>query len=207
MQRFDVVIALEGIREARVKWHEANMKFHADVETLMSRLLNEAAVNFMSAEEVAKASGITVKRIRQAMRDRGLNPKSGKRLLSKQAAEALANNSALMGIEPHEMDLMSPLAYLPMGEKMKRELQDKTVSQVHEVSGNPEPIIEFLPALREFVPPHADNFDTCVVCGDGECGGACEGALYVVRQVMEALDSEDDRPWFRDYLDMPESGL
>lgn len=136
MQKFDVVIALEGVAEAKAAVAKGVTKANSDIAYVMSRLIHEAARNFMSAEEVAKASGFTVKRVRQMMRDAGLDPKKGKRLLSKTAAEALANNAALMGIEPHEMDLMSPLAYLPMGEKMKRELQDKTVSQVHEVSGN-----------------------------------------------------------------------
>jgi len=133
MQKFDVQIALEGIREARSKWAAAQSKFNADVEVLLMRLLNEAAVNFMSAEEVAKASGLTVKRVRILMRKHGLNPKVGKRLLAQRAAETLAENAALLGIDPHEMDLMSPLAYLPMGQEMRKFLETKTVSQVHEL--------------------------------------------------------------------------
>lgn len=130
MRKFDVQIALEGIAEARERWDSANKKFKADVEYLMTRLLNEAAVNHMSAEEIAKASGLTVKRVRALMRKMTLDPKKGKRLLAKQAAETLAENAALLGIEPHEMDLMSPLAYLPMGEEMRRKYQNQTVSQV-----------------------------------------------------------------------------
>lgn len=133
MKKFDVQIALEGIHEARSKWGAAQAKFNADVEYVMARLLNEAAVNFMSAEEVAKASGLTVKRVRLMMRKHGLDPRKGKRLLAQHAAEALAENAALLGIEPHEMDLMSPLAYLPMGQEMRKFLETKTVSQVHEL--------------------------------------------------------------------------
>jgi hypothetical protein len=133
MQKFDVQIALEGVAEARTKWLAAKAKFDSDVEYILLRLIREAAHNYMSAEEFAKYSGLSVKRVRVLMRAAGLDPKMGKRLLSKKAAEALAENSALLGIEPHQMDLMSPLAYLPMGEEMRRALQDKTVSQVTEL--------------------------------------------------------------------------
>lgn len=65
-----------------------------------------------------------------------------------------------------------------------------------------EPIIAFIPAIRQFVPATAEagDLDTCIVCGDGECGGDCPDALYVVRQVMEAFDSADDRQWWADYF-------
>ena len=119
MRMFDVQIALEGIAEARTKWDRAFRKFNADVEYLMARLLNEAAVNHMSVEQVAKASGLPAKRVRALMRDHGLNPKQGKRLLANHAATALTENAALLGIEPHEMDLTSPLAYLPMGSDLR----------------------------------------------------------------------------------------
>jgi hypothetical protein len=133
MKKFDVLIALEKIRDAKGEWAKAITDFNADIEMMMRRLLREAAVNYMSADEVAKASGFTVKRVRILMRSAGLDPKRGKRLLSKIAADTLADNAALMGIEPHEMDLMSPLAYLPMGKQMRRELEERSVSQVTEL--------------------------------------------------------------------------
>lgn len=137
MKKIDVLTQLEKINDAHKRWSAARLEFLTASNHMMARLLHEAAANFMSAEEVAKASGFTIKNVRNQMRNAGLNPKDGKRLLSKKAAEALANNSALLGIEPREMDLMSPLAYLPMGEQMKRELRASAVSQVTEVSGNP----------------------------------------------------------------------
>jgi len=136
MKKADIIEALVKVRVAKAQWAVAQTKFNSDVEAIMTRLLHEAAVARMSDTEVANASGFTVKRIRMIMRVIGLNPRDGKNLLSAKAAEALANNATLLGIEPSEMDLMSPLAYLPMGEQMKRELQEKTVSQVTEVSGN-----------------------------------------------------------------------
>lgn len=133
MLKFHVVSALENLRDAKAEWAKAVTKFNADVEFMMRRLLHEAAHNYMSAEEVARASGMTTKRIRDLMRKNGLNPRDGKTLLAKHAAEALHENSALLGIEPHEMDLMSPLAYLPMGKALREELQNQTISQVHEI--------------------------------------------------------------------------
>jgi hypothetical protein len=132
VRKFDVQIALEGIAEAKSTWAQAKAKFDADVEYMMGRLLHEAARNYMSDREVAKHSGSTVKRVRDLMRSCGLNPRDGKTLLSQKAATALSENAALLGVEPHEMDLMSPLAYLPMGSVMKRELQERSVSQVTE---------------------------------------------------------------------------
>lgn len=130
MKRLDVIGHLERVREAKREWTIARISFDTDVNAMMRRLLHEAAANYMSPEDVAKASGFTTKRVRQMMRDIGLNPRDGKTLLSNKAAEALANNAALLGIEPRDMDLMSPLAYLPMGSVMKRALADAAVSKV-----------------------------------------------------------------------------
>lgn len=121
MKMYGVQIALEAIHEARDKWDTAHRKFNSDVSYLMARLINEAAVNHMSVEQVAKASGLTAKRVRTMMRAHGLDPKKGKQLLANHAAQTLADNAALMGVEPHEMDLMSPLAYLPMGSELRKQ--------------------------------------------------------------------------------------
>lgn len=70
----------------------------------------------------------------------------------------------------------------------------------------PEPLLEFLPSIRTFQPVNSssEDFEACTVCHDPECSGACPWAVYVVRQVMEALDGEDDRVWWRDYFDLPQ---
>lgn len=140
MKKIEVLAYLGKVARAKSEGAAEINSFYADMNTIMHRLLHEAARNYMSPEEVAKASGFTTKRVRQMMRDVGLNPRDGKNLLQRKAAEALANNAALLGIEPSEMDLMSPLAYLPMGSEMKRELQDATISKVEEseISGNDE---------------------------------------------------------------------
>lgn len=154
MKRIDVEHALNAVQVAERTWLEARAEFNTGLTYTMHRLLHEAAHNFMSVEDIAKISGWSLKRVRTTMRSIGLDPRDGVRLLSRKAAEALANNTALMGIEPSEMDLTSPLAYLPMGDKMKRELQAKTVSQVDEipeVSGN-EDLRRLLADLRNEYP-------------------------------------------------------
>lgn len=130
---FDVQIALEGLADARREWSRAMRAFNADSERVLIRLLHEAAANYMSAEQVAKFSGLSPKRIRTLMRDNGLNPRDGKRVLAKHAAEALQSNAELLGIAPHQMDLMSPLAYLPAGSLLRQQITDKTVSGVTEL--------------------------------------------------------------------------
>ena len=124
MNKTAVVISLAAIREARAKWVAAHAGFNTDVDKIMKRLLNEAAVNMMNADEVARLSGLTVKRVRIMMRANNLNPRNGKRLLARTASETLAANAELMGIEPREMDLMSPLAYLPMGSHLREFLRN-----------------------------------------------------------------------------------
>lgn len=155
MQKFDVQFALEGVAEARAAWAKAKRKFDADVNTVMRRLLHEAAANYMSVEEVARPSGYNTTQIRSMMRINGMDPRDGKTLLAKHAADALASNAELLGIEPHEMDLMSPLAYLPAGEKLRRELQDRTVSQVHDL---PEDLTTEVERLQRLVTYYEDKY-------------------------------------------------
>lgn len=122
MKRPEIAAHMKRVREARAEWDLAMARFAADEEMLMGRLIREAAVEKMSAEQIADASGYSVRRVRALMRSMGLDPKRGVRLLSKLAAEALHENAALLGIEPDEIDLMSPLAYLPMGEALKNQI-------------------------------------------------------------------------------------
>lgn len=123
LAKFEVQLALEAVADARKTWGVATAKFNSDVDLLFARLLNEAAVNKMSVNEVGKAAGMTTVKVRALMRRHGLNPKTGRNLLAAQAAETLAENSALLGVEPHEFDLMSPLAYLPMGSDLRKFLE------------------------------------------------------------------------------------
>ena len=148
MKKDEVLANLGFVKTAKEQHALDEAKFQSDVWAVMRRLLHEAAANHMSVEMVAKSSGHTVKRIRQMMRDVGLNPASGRNLLSAKAAEALATNADLLGIEPSEMDLMSPLAYLPMGEQLRRRLQDSTVSRVTDVDEDYESTAEAIHDLH-----------------------------------------------------------
>lgn len=135
MQKFIVQLMLEHVREVREQASRANRDYNEGMNKVLASLLHHAALNFMSSHEVGKALGMSPSRVRTLMKANGLNPTSGKRLLSEQAAKALAENAELMGIEPSQMDLMSPLAYLPMGEQLRKQfLETEAVAQgVHEV--------------------------------------------------------------------------
>lgn len=137
MHKFEVELALDAVAKARAEWAAANLKFRSNVDFVMTRLIYEAAVNRMSAQQVSKHAGLSVSQVRHLMRKNGLFEKTGKMLLSEQAAAALASNAALMGVEPHEMDLTSPLAYLPMGSELRKKFLETQISQVTEVDTPP----------------------------------------------------------------------
>lgn len=133
MQKFDVQMALEKVAEARHAWGAASGRFNEDVQYVMGRLLHEAAANRMSVEDVAHYSGLAKARVRTMMKHHGLDPYSSKSLLQDKAAKALAKNAELLGISVHEMDLMSPLAYLPMGSELRKFLETKPQRGVKEL--------------------------------------------------------------------------
>ncbi len=131
----EIETALTAVNKARSAWDTARAKFESDVQYMMSRLINEAVAQYMSAEDIARYSGFTTKRVRLFMRIQRLDPTRGKRTLAKTAADTLRTNALIMGVEPKDMDLTSPLAYLPMGKKMREEfLETEAVRQgVHEM--------------------------------------------------------------------------
>lgn len=129
MHKPEIENYLRDIREANKVWAEAVKNHRLEIDRLMSRLIHEAAAHRMSVDEVAELSGWTTKHVREKMRLLSLNPRTAKHLLSATAAKALRENAALMGIDPSEIDLTSPLAYLPMGEVLRQELIERGVSQ------------------------------------------------------------------------------
>ena len=123
MDRFGVQLGLEKVAQDREAWAQARKVFDANVETVMSRLIYEAVANMMSVEQIASASGLTPRQVRALMRSSGLNLRQGRKALAHSAAVALEENSALLGIDPLQMDLTSPLAYLPMGKELRTFLE------------------------------------------------------------------------------------
>lgn len=136
MQKFEIDLNLEHVAEQRKLWNDAAREFGDRVDKAMKRLIHEAAAARMSHVEVAKKSGFTTAQIKARMKTMGLNPTTGRALLSKQAAAVLASNAEILGIQPHEIDLMSPLAYLPAGSLLKE--QDKTVKDLPDEKVFPE---------------------------------------------------------------------
>lgn len=139
MEKFVVQLNLEHVRDARAKFNEAAKQFGADVDEAMKRLIHESAAQMMSAQEVAKHSGFSTAQIKARMKALDLNPTKGKRLLSKHAAAVLASNAELMGVKPTEIDLMSPLAYLPAG-NVSAFLETQVRPDIDESLAEDEPI-------------------------------------------------------------------
>lgn len=127
MNKQEVLDALDRIHDDRTRWSQAQAEYQASLDRVMARLLHEAAANRMSEQDVAKATGFTLKQIRARMKAAGLNHRDGRTLLAGTAARALAENAALLGIEPRDMDLSSPLAYLPMGGELRADLASTAV--------------------------------------------------------------------------------
>lgn len=141
MKMLDVQIALEDLRLAREKWGKARTEFFSGYEWTLTRLIHQAMLNYMGVAQIATALGVSQSSVRKKMREIGLDPKSGKRALNASASQALLENSAIMGIEPGEMDLTSPLAYLPMGEQMRKTYQALTLSKVTDLVEDNESIL------------------------------------------------------------------
>lgn len=141
MKKFEIEINLQHMKEAKEKAVAANREFLSRVDTALVRLIHEAAAQRMSAQQVAKLSGFTTAQIKARMKAMGLNPTTGRALLSKQAAAVLESNAEIMGIQPHEIDLMSPLAYLPAGSLLKEQVSSVTDLEEPAVSGNDEAAI------------------------------------------------------------------
>lgn len=139
MQKFEIQLNLEHIEQARKAYNTASREFGERVDKAMKRLIHEAAAQRMSITEVGKLSGFTSAQVKARMKAMNLNPTTGKTLLSKQAADVLASNAEIMGIEPSEIDLMSPLAYLPAGSLLKDKAQSKGVTDLDEAEARAFP--------------------------------------------------------------------
>lgn len=171
MEKFGVQLELEALAKVIKEWAAAIKQHQSDVDTVMSRLLHEAAANRMSPEQVARSLGSTPTRVRALMRRHGLNPKMGKNLLERTAAQALHENAALLGIEPREMDLLSPLAYLPMGEAMRER-----------VSGNRPETMEM--AYHDLhLRANVELRTACAVCGKEPVPALVHGINYVDHEI------------------------
>lgn len=123
MNREELKAAFARTDAAAREWEVAIARFQSEIQRVRIALITEAVANRMSASQVAEISDMAVRQVRSVMRAAGLDPKWGQRLLAKQAASALVDNANLLGIDPQDMDLTSPLAYLPMGQELRALLE------------------------------------------------------------------------------------
>lgn len=133
MKLYEIQMTMERIRDARHEWAVKHREVNTVAARSMKRLLHEAIAQRMSVEDVSKHSGYTKPRIRQMMRNMGMEPKWSKTMLAKTAAEALHSNAELLGIDPVDMDLLSPLAYLPAGSQLQTAVRSEATRGVTEV--------------------------------------------------------------------------
>lgn len=166
MNKTETEHALAKVREARQQWGKAQTQYRETEEYVLIRLLHEAAINRMSVADVAEASGLTTKRVRTLAKTANLISRgTTTHLLVKTAAAALHSNAEMLEIDPRDMDLTSPLAYLPMGERLKDELREARISRVTELE---EPVASGLWCQEcEFFEEHEFQSDGgfCVGCG------------------------------------------
>lgn len=119
MNRRETEEALSRVAELRSDAQRRINEFSTAYNTAFGRLLHEAAFNWMTPEDVARLTGLPPRMVRAKMRQQGLNPKTPAAVLSKQAGAALAENARRLGVDPHDINLMSPLAYLPGGDDIQ----------------------------------------------------------------------------------------
>ena len=181
MDVLEIEQGFASLRRARTKWNDAKRKFDTDADYIVKRLLLEAAVARMTDSQVAKAAGITRSKVRALMRKHGMDPRTSRTLLAKEAGEALAANAELMGIDVKDFDLTSPLAYLPMGREMRKTLAAKTHSQVTEVE-------EFDCHVHTLPVEIGEEVQRIIaevtVCCDGSCESCVETAQRIIGLVM-----------------------
>lgn len=125
MNRAETRDALDEFGAAREKWLEAIATYKQDSDYAIRVLLLQSSRLYLSVEEVSRRTGLPARRVRKIMRESGLNPYAGGRALSQAASDALIENSEKLGVDVTEMDLMSPLAYLPAGDKISRVIERK----------------------------------------------------------------------------------
>lgn len=171
--------AYKRINEARHELDLAKAGTEAEIERVVTRLLHECLAKRMSPEHIAKMAGWPVQEVRTAMRARGIEPKRGKTVLAKQSASALIDNAHLLGIEPEEMDLTSPLAYLPMGKELREFLETNPVKPAPAVRPEQSVVSEGLwcESCETFEYEEPVSFGCCLLCG-------CAGSAHIASQVI-----------------------
>lgn len=133
MNKPEIIELMNRMRNANARFDALRKAHNADEVAALKRLVLEGAAQYMSAEQMAEETGATVRRIRIVMRVLNLDPRRKPSVLSKHAATVLEENATLLGIEPAEMDFMSPLAYLPMGEEMRKQINAQAAQGVTEI--------------------------------------------------------------------------
>lgn len=170
MKTHEITASLREVGAAVRTWRRAYREFNEQKDRVLKHLLMEAAFQRMSLDEAALAADLPLAGLRPIAKEMELNTKRGRSLLTRQAAETLAANAAFLGVDQTEMDLMSPLAYLPMGSGLRQFLETEATQGVAAKMDDDERAYKGLVLLRElgFCTECLDGSTMpCDVCGAG----------------------------------------
>jgi len=122
VQEDQIRSGLRQIGQARAAWHEGITNFRASVEGITDRFLVEAARDRIAVHEVARLLGVRPAWVRSRMRDIGFETGRSEAALSRQAHAIIERNAEILGIDIKDIDLTSPLAYLPAGKDLLKQI-------------------------------------------------------------------------------------
>lgn len=177
MKKIEVIIQMEKAATARTEWATRKREFDSNYDRVMLRLVYEGLAIRMTAAEMAHAASIPTSRMRDFMKRHGIKPSERRTVLSDLAGHALKTNAELLGIDPVNMDLTSPLAYLPMGNALRTQLQDAegtrpTVEEFEEAATDAAEYAEKAERYYDmliklgFCPKDGESLP-CMACGAG----------------------------------------
>lgn len=125
MKTQEISRRLRVVGDADHEWRKARTAYETDRDRVLKRLLHEAVAARFSVEKIARDLRLGVKPAITLLRKYkliGVRSGTPRPLLADKASGALQHNAELLGINPSEFDLTSPLAYLPMGADLKARL-------------------------------------------------------------------------------------
>lgn len=125
----DLIAAMHKVREQDEAWRGAYRSYQEAQRGYRDRLILLGLRARMPVTGIALHLGCTPKSVMSSYRRLGLS--GGRRNnylpLADAAAKALERNSEVLGVRPDEISLMSPLAYLPVGDDLAVEEAKKAV--------------------------------------------------------------------------------
>lgn len=118
--RKEVLSALSDIGTAQLEFHRVAKRYEAERDRALLPLVLEGARLRLSAKRMAAYAGVTQGRIKSILRRTGIDGRNIS-MVAEQTEKVLEHNAALLDVDITQIDLMSPLAYIPAGPGLRRE--------------------------------------------------------------------------------------